>query len=608
MSQSNSFDPDRMLDRIVSALRDEPIPDFHDPFATDPTIATTNADGDGRPFPVERRAPSQPADFGSRWSTPGPDVARHARGWARPAAWWGLGATGAVVVVLMAVAGLVLRPKDSLAQVKTAVLGKSWVHLRTVLADQGESEAWFSPTKDISAERQGGSARYEDYRLQIYYSYDPAEQVLYRVPLVGTSQATEFGSLFDALKILVQSDRPPEKPLAHLGFLGSERDKMTVLDQRMEKITEQNHTWLDYRITVKYAEAAEPVRTWFRVDTRTKLPQMCRIEGHHDGKAATLEIQFDYPEKGPADIFDLGVPKAAKLVDRVPAGDLKLIVESLNAGRARMDNYRAVFVRLSDRIDQSWWTKFPEFFYRKGDRYRRDFMAGGQRDKGTQKPDADVDLRQWWLDRAKLFRFYPTYVQRGPTAYTTNTKNVIDPDGSQHHEIAAVHKFEIDLKRGDLIPVDYSMRPEFACRPPMGLGNLDQEPTLDLHPAEGPAGCILLTVRHTTKEGRVNEKKGRTGLPGVNRFWLAPQRDYIAMRWDMVTLDETGKETISNSHLIEETARSPQGVWYATKVRRKNAAKDEDGKEHDQIYHIYVDFEAELPDSLFEPPTPRRIE
>jgi hypothetical protein len=45
------------------------------------------------------------------------------------------------------------------------------------------------------------------------------------------------------------------------------------------------------------------VRTWFRVDTSTKLPQMCRVEGQHDGKAATLEIQFDYPEMGPADIY-----------------------------------------------------------------------------------------------------------------------------------------------------------------------------------------------------------------------------------------------------------------------------------------------------------------
>jgi hypothetical protein len=64
-----------------------------------------------------------------------------------------------------------------------------------------------------------------------------------------------------------------------------------------------------------------------------------------------------------------------------------------------------------------------------------------------------------------------------------------------------------------------------------------------------------------------------------------------------------GKEKV-----IEETARSPQGVWYATKIRRKNAAtRRDDGKSFDQVYHIYVDFNADLPDTLFDPPRPGRI-
>jgi hypothetical protein len=332
---------------------------------------------------------------------------------------------------------------------------------------------------------------------------------------------------------------------------------------------------------------------------------MCRAEGHHDGKPAVLEIQFDYPENGPADIYAVGVPKTAKLVDRVPEGDLKLIVESLNAGRARMDNYRAVFVTQYDRANDEWWNAFPEMFYRKGDRYRRDFLVAGQLRFRTPQPAPDVDLRTWWLERAKLFRFYPEYVQRGQKAYSSNTKSVVDPDGSQHQEIVSVHTFMNDLKPGDLIPVDYSMRPEFACRPPMGIGNPDQEPILDLHPAEGPAGCILLTVRHTSKDGRVNEKG--VGLPDGQRFWLDPQRDYIVVRWETAMRDGTGKETVSNSQIVEETARSPQGIWYATKIRRKNAVHHQDGTESDLIYKIYVDFDADLPDELFEPPAPRRL-
>jgi hypothetical protein len=411
----------------------------------------------------------------------------------------------------------------------------------------------------------------------------------------------------EGLKILLQENRPPDKSLAHLGFLGSERDKMKVLDQRVEKVTEQDHTWLDYRITVKYVDVAEPVRMLFRVDASTKLPEMWRAEGHHDGKPVTRETQFDYPEKGPADIYDLGVPRTATLVDRIPTGDLKRVMESIKAGRERMDDYRAVFVKQYDRENHEWWNERPQIFYRKGNRFRRDFIAGLPPDERRAKPPTeDVDLRKWWFERAKLFRFYPVYVQLGPTSYTCDPKTVVDPDGSEHLEIASVQKFLFNPLPGAAWPVDYAMRPEFACRTLIGPGDESQEPVLDTHPAEGPAGCILLTMRHTTKEGRVNEKG--IGIPDGNRYWLDPQRDYIVVRWEMVMRDGTDKETVIHSSTVEEAARSPQGVWYATKIRLKDAVRDKDGNQSDQIYHIYVDFDAELPDSLFEPPTPRKIE
>lgn len=71
-------------------------------------------------------------------------------------------------------------------------------------------------------------------------------------------------------------------------------------------------------------------------------------------------------------------------------------------------------------------------------------------------------------------------------------------------------------------------------------------------------------------------------------------------------LEATGKETIIESDITEETARSPQGVWYATKIRRRSVGHDPKDKSLDDVYHLYVDFHAELPDALFEPPSPGR--
>jgi hypothetical protein len=448
---------------------------------------------------------------------------------------------------------------------------------------------------------------YRDYRLQVYYSYDLKEQVLYRGPDVARNPSNYFESMVAAITVLLQQERTIEKPLEHLDFLGGQRDKVKLLDQEMKKVTENGRLWLDYRLTVSAAELAQPVTMHFRVDAMTKLPQSYRIEGQWHGQPSVDETRFDYPEKGPADVFALGVPTTAKLVDRVPAGDLKRIWETLQAGRERMDNYRAVFVMQLEGIRHASGTERPMIWYRKGDSFRADYVGGWSGDlTAVKRPAEDENLGKWWRERAKFFKFYPQYVMRGSTLYTSNTKNVTDADGSEHNDIVSVHRTEYNSKPGETFPPEYSMRPEFACRPPLGIGDQHMQPVLNLKPTEGPPGCILLTIQHTNREGRINEKG--IGLPDEQRYWLDPKRDYIVMRWDMVTRDDTGKEEIFESDTVEEIAKSPRGTWYATKIRRSNAQTDKsNGAKIDQVYHLYVDFDVDLPDSFFAPPVPGRI-
>jgi hypothetical protein len=97
------------------------------------------------------------------------------------------------------------------------------------------------------------------------------------------------------------------------------------------------------------------------------------------------------------------------------------------------------------------------------------------------------------------------------------------------------------------------------------------------------------------------------GITDGYRYWLDPQRDFIVMRCDLVMRGEGGKENVIESDTIEETARSPQGVWYATKVRRRFPRSAGIAPQSDQVYHLYIDFKPDLPDSLVEAPKPGRI-
>jgi hypothetical protein len=522
---------------------------------------------------------------------------------ARLIASWKLGLTCAAAGLLVAALGLLLWPRTSLADVAAALLQQSWVHLRTASGTVGESEFWYSPDRNIAAMRRPNSTIYLDYRLQLVDSYDTKEKVVYHALMAGGYYGPpDAGATVEALATLVRAGRLPENPLVHLDFLGTRRTTMRVLDQRMEKITEAGHNWLDYRLTVADPSFEQPLRWFFRADPATKLPALCRADGQFAGKPATIEIRIDYPERGPADIYDLGVPRTAQRVDRVPAGDLKRVMETINAGRERMDSYRAVFVR--DSPGRRWWTDQPIIVYRKGKKFRADYPAGWTGNiMATAGPDQGEDPIKWWRERTKFFQFYPQYVVRGGTQFKCEEKQSTNPDGSVDTEIVSVSS----SRRPELFPPAFWMWPEFACRQGIyaDLSNPEMEPVLEMHPTDGPTGCIRLAIRRTSQRNRINERGIK--IPDESRYWLDPKRDFIMVRRDRLVRDGAGRERVIQRDTVEETARSPQGVWYATKTRRSLPDPVGNGKLRDQIEELYVDFDVNLPDSLFEPPQPGKI-
>jgi hypothetical protein len=560
---------------------------------------------DALPPSVEKRLQSQLAGFRARLSGSNIGVDSSARREARPV-WRLLGALCTAAAVLAAVVALSLRPQIGFAQVAAAVLEKPWVHARTVEGGSQIGEMWYSPGKRVCGWRLPGAMKYEDYRLEVYHSYDSKENVLYRLPIFSTRQAGDFEAMADAMAAIVHREQVPDRPLEQLGFLGLERNKIKVLEQGMTKVNEGGRVWLDYRLAVSHEGSAKPLQFLFRVDSVTKLPAICRISGEENGKPSQSETRFDYPERGPADIYDLGVPRTTKLVDRVPPDDLHRILETIRAGRERMDDYRAVVVHqrgneLPPHENFPWWALAPQILYRKGDMLRTDLGTSGYKIDLELKRPADPDLRRWSLARTKVFRYFTEYVQRDSVLHSSESKNITDRDGSQHFDIVSVQGCRFSAKPGEAVAPDMVFRPDFVCRPPMRIGDPHYEATLEMHPGEGPAGCILVRVGRTTKSGHVNEKVD------AYRFWVDPVRDYIVVRWDMVARGPNGNEKITDSYHVEESARSPQGVWYATRVRRKCASLSNPGKQDEEIYHMFVDFDVDLPDEFFKPQVAGRV-
>jgi len=570
---------------------------------------------DNVPADVDRRLRSQLEGFRCRLGEVNQPTAHRSLTLSRRV-WFGVSAAAAATIAVAALIWWSLLPSVSLADAAAAVLKQPWIHVKGTDPFGKSNEFWYSPIKDVSAWHDNDWIEYRDHRLRIYYAYDLHDKILYRVPEGRRRSMEHFESVIASLRVLLQSRQPVDNPLERLGVSEDEQTHYEVVKQEFEKVKQDDREWLDYHLTVRghANKLPEPIQVQLllRVDPETKLLRLGRYECDWKGQHVVTEGWFDYPDKGPADVYDLGVPKTAKLVDRVPTNELTRILETIRAGRQRMDDYRAVVVT---RKEGSWRPSgFPEVICRKGDKFRRDTAIwidpSTPGDPKVKWPKADGDGGDWWRkcikDRCFLL---PMSIDHGSTQYTIKTHYVTDPDGSGHAEITGVEKRKSNGRPGETYPGPWSRMPEFACRPPLGIPHETLEAVLEANPKEGPAGTILLRVRNIgrTPQPPSPDLPKVPPRPDAWRYWLDPARDYAAVRSDIIDKDASGKETV-HSTIIDKMARSPQGTWYATQIRLKGAITTvSDGKTYDEIIDLYVDFNVNLPDSLFEPPVLGRI-
>ena len=197
--------------------------------------------------------------------------------------------------------------------------------------------------------------------------------------------------------------------------------------------------------------------------------------------------------------------------------------------------------------------------WRKGEKWRVE--------RATQYPNSvpdsdDVDRTEWWLETAGKLPHRPQMMCDGATTYRKR-------DGAWKALPSALP-----------FPIFYGSTPEYVCRPPLGIPNANVQPRLSGDNKDGPPGSIALELQ--------------TGGRTFQRFFIDPQKN-ILLQW------AAGGGGTPN--LVEKTAKSPRGHWYAKEVRRVGARRPTDKRfpVSDEIVRFYVDFDAELPNRLFDP-------
>ena len=137
----------------------------------------------------------------------------------------------------------------------------------------------------------------------------------------------------------------------------------------------------------------------------------------------------------------------------------------------------------------------------------------------------------------------------------------------------------------------YPSAPEQEAFPGLQAPSEQFAGELTEEPDEGPPGTVLYEVRPMVENA--------VGYPfTLLRYWIDPARSYVNLRYELVRPD--GERWI---YVKEGLQQTPNGIWYPTVVRWKNRGIERENGEGraDQVSYIYVDFDADLPDSLFMP-------
>ncbi len=469
---------------------------------------------------------------------------------------WGI---VAAAVVCVAFSLWLARPSDLWAQVVDAVQAKPWVHGTVRGAQPGQSrEFWISTSRATGGSKSAEQITFFDERLRIIYRYEPQKKILYRLP-ASTADLAQSQQFLETLGGLFRGDAEVKA-----GFSG-----MILKDQKRRQTEKDGRKWDEYELHFQIPSRPDAdVRETFIVDTQTRLPQSMTM---NNGGGESIEFHFDYPEQGPVDIYALGVPKDATVVDRVPTGDMSRILAAVQAGRERFDDFHAIVVRDESPDSVSGpGLEIPMVYlvWKKGNRWRVEIGVGGEL---TKPRPPNKDQREWVREACKKIYFRPKDVCNGKAVYEKdNFAFVTTPD--QADTMCA------DAMRA--MPTTWSYPITFPTP------NDRTEEVVDLKPSAGPPNTILVTSRLLQPRG--NE------IPW-QQFWLDPLRGHGVVRRDLRNTDPATPPTNRDyQDLMDNWEQTPNGAWYPTRV---NAGS----QNRTTWFHFYLDFPADMPDELFKP-------
>jgi hypothetical protein len=500
---------------------------------------------------------------------------------------WGALVAAVTVVVFVSMFPSSSKTLLALDEVVKAVRRQPWIHGTTTYSDGQQtrtSEIWVANERQFAAFKFENTVHFADLIQDITLKYDATEGNVYRV-------ASSRNDLREGLlgKLLTPGflDRLVDRSSAPSDTFYGER----VITAERRDDMQDGKTSVQYVVHLQRIDNSNINHTLrIRVDGASGLPNLSE-EQHTDGsRAVKVVTRFDYPMTGPGDIYALGVPKTAQVIDRVPRGDLARLLAAHRAARTRFEDYDVIVAQHTEGAPINHLLLLNldvKRVRRKGNRYRIDALVLAQ--PGLAAPAEGADMRQWWKDHRDGYWSVPLQVCDGKQVYFYRMVDdrITSLDKMPNLNVVLASRRPIRLPADDS-PVEWPhLMPEFCSRPHLWTTDETRKFDVDMNGPDGPDETLRIIVTKTSGK-RAGE---------LSRFWFDPVRDYV-LRKETSPVFQPNVDEVAYAETVEyeELAQSPSGQWFPQRVRRTTS----DNPNLHSVRRFYVDFETSLDDELFE--------
>jgi len=479
-------------------------------------------------------------------------------------------ATAAVIVIALLItiphlAGPAGGTSVAWGDIRDAFLQQHWVHVKY---DNGD-ERWSNlQTGDSHFKQWDGRCVAVDYARNIRQSYHPTwgqhisedRPVIYQDGVVPPWEP----------KTAWESVIGPWEQMAEHGGAG---------DWEVERHSDQTGGTQLIRFDC-YLNDAAGRRLLIRqiwADPKTRLPltiwERLQLADREKQKRESISGTFDFPQTGPAGLYDLGVSRdlpVVKYYDKTPVPSVERVFEAAQTALARFPARYRVIVWDNTRED------VVDVIWRDGKKIRSDRYFNLTGERNTQYhlslPAAARDVLQWMPTQPAI----STNLFDGERLYT---RHYVHPAVANSRDEARV----LRSKSGDSLSMESKPIEE-------------QWPYMSRNPSN-----------YTLIEDAPDELKSYVGLriggPEIRQdFYTDPQHDSICVRW-IRWKQKAGDWVKEWEEQKGDFVQLPQGPWYAAKQVRINYI-DPDGSmvTRETVWNIDVTVlrENEFPPDTFK--------